>query len=1685
MPRFLNDIDASLNEIQNVVLDTHHGASDPDQPPVAQLWFNPTAGADGQGRPKVRLGARIMVLDDQYVTTVSQGDGIVIEGTTLSPVVSLNLSGTNTLETVDGALRIKSASTAGAPLLSAGEGNEATYGPLNLAGGTDVVTGVLPVERGGTGVATVAARTIFAGPLSADGAPGFRALSIGDLPGLDMTADGSYWIGDWDVEGYPTCLSDYWAPDNGNGFWIVVTAGDADDGQGNTISWEVGDYVKSVFDDALGDFMWKKVPVSSIRVGYGGLYSVGGNPDQLSNDYPPRNNPGMWLRVQSGGVADNGLGQMVTFPSNSWANCDGISWSPVSTPNSVTTVFGRVGDIVPQDDYNAYYAYKWHTHPVVSDPAKADVTWVESRAQNLVSNGNGFLKNNTNFSSFTFDGTDGYYSVGSFKRSVFNTGVWTDEPIIVDVNQTYRLSVMAKSNPHVAGAHAYFGIIAFDADDKLISAPYHMYQANTLTTLAADLKNGDTVIQLTSAANWNNSAGANTHFRGIIVWNYVNSLGYAFPPLTYSRNSWLNLYDDGAISGNTITLRVPWTGGLIPAGTQLSNSSSGGTYKYIAASNVDVPGTWTPYTGTIGGADLSGTNVNSKFPPGTAYVRVLFLMNRDVPGNTTWVTNVTFGLDVPTGILYIAPGTGTTIKATTGTYYDFSVYTPGGTAYLYTPTGTTDLKLTGTFTATGALIASGSVSSGGSVHSSNGTVDAILSYSGVVAVVGTASNHPIEVWTAGVKRASFDTTGLTMVTAGAVTTSRLNMNRMATASTGQKWWNATYKAWQTYVGQATTTGQGYDGDLTAPAGTYVTSWALRSFIENVAGYGWTWESGASGSTTPSVVAELSSASGNFRTVGTVTATGLTINPAAGVGQIIVSPGAGTASLVLAGPAGQASTVVFKNAGVVRAQVWVNSDGATFALTSFDTNGSSVGDVLQVPNTAGGTISILRPVTVTGDLKATNHVVAAGNGNGLGLWGGASSYSIYMSDATDATYGGRVPGDTASDYNMYFKMSGATRGFVFRSTSGIIAGIDSAGNGYYAGAVTATRFNGSGAGLTAVPAGALTNAAGGILDTGGGQSWISQKTDPTVLIRESNTQNSGGSFRAFIQSTNLSKTFVLGRLSDSRFGLYVYLNTTVTNTTDGGLWLDGVGNTTASGTVTANGGFIGSGSGLTGTAASLSIGGTAGALKVTDTRNDNSLPGAAGTTYQLKADFKIGATVGLPAGTYYAGVQTFTPYTAVGATGGGPAYQMAYMSTSDANTSGSFSVALPRLLVRNGIVLSDTSTGAWNPWYDVLLDTQQTLSAGKTWAMPNLTGLQVVNTGDGLTASQADTARYAPLGVTRKADAVNTLAYVGLTRAGVFPGAIGVSKDNEIVLGQATATTQVMTAANSWLKVGSTGTTVAGALTVGSYLTTCGMTVQSPTGVTGLTAGKSGTDGGIWGSNVDFSLNNQTYKFLGTGMAGGVQFASDGSIRLLTTAVPGTAGAALTWTEAMILGANGGATFLESISSMGLFVRGTNSEIAIYNDAGTLNIEGGSVSLQGGLNSYGGIYLEGGIEVGTTGGAGGIHWPGILQWCDYATNAGGLAPNNSTPPAFGGVTSSARRFSAENTAGMGWVWESGASGAGASTGMMALTSDTGNLTVAGCLEAKGVAAAGGLILTDDLGNRYRLYLLGGALKMQAL
>jgi hypothetical protein len=97
------------------------------------------------------------------------------------------------------------------------------------------------------------------------------------------------------------------------------------------------------------------------------------------------------------------------------------------------------------------------------------------------------------------------------------------------------------------------------------------------------------------------------------------------------------------------------------------------------------------------------------------------------------------------------------------------------------------------------------------------------------------------------------------------------INRQSYAGSGISWYSSGYRSWATYMAQASQTNVGPTANITAPSGTLVTSWALRNFIENYGGYGWTFESGSGSSGQPSVVAEIRASDGSARFGGAVNA----------------------------------------------------------------------------------------------------------------------------------------------------------------------------------------------------------------------------------------------------------------------------------------------------------------------------------------------------------------------------------------------------------------------------------------------------------------------------------------------------------------------------------------------------------------------------------------------------------------------------------------------------------------------------------------------------------------------------------------------------------------------------------------------------------------------------------------------
>ena len=267
-----------------------------------------------------------------------------------------------------------------------------------------------------------------------------------------------------------------------------------------------------------------------------------------------------------------------------------------------------------------------------------------TRGQNLVVNGDLSLRNNTNFSSFTYledENENGYLS----KTTNSVSRMTTDYYIPVDTNKKYEIGFTAKANN--TSSKQYIGIATYNENRETITSSHVMYINNTLTTLSHDLNNGDEYIYLTDLTNWKKQ---NTQYyqRGFIFWNYKDSTGYTYPELTYSRNIWSNLYDETYTDSNSntkdsvdsvnnrIKLKSPWNKGYIPAGTKLSQAHAGNTYIYSLRLNQTLTENYETYSEIIEGINDSGqTRATKKFDPGTKYIRIYIGQNDNGVSNTT------------------------------------------------------------------------------------------------------------------------------------------------------------------------------------------------------------------------------------------------------------------------------------------------------------------------------------------------------------------------------------------------------------------------------------------------------------------------------------------------------------------------------------------------------------------------------------------------------------------------------------------------------------------------------------------------------------------------------------------------------------------------------------------------------------------------------------------------------------------------------------------------------------------------------------------------------------------------------------------------------------------------------------------------------------------------------------------
>jgi type II secretory pathway pseudopilin PulG len=226
-----------------------------------------------------------------------------------------------------------------------------------------------------------------------------------------------------------------------------------------------------------------------------------------------------------------------------------------------------------------------------------------------------------------FGGDNGV--TASAQNAQFGQGFDGDDFLPIDPNGVYRLTVEARAdrNPATPGYTAtnstYVGIRCHDADQQYIENVnvYALGGAND-TTLTAPLNIGDTSFQVADASGWNNANPGVGYSRQIVWWPYIDPRGVSWAPYSFSRNIspwqyrsaaeanpgvWLpggvNITAGPAPDVVTLTPGVPWPGPFLPVGTPIRNSTYGGYAQWGTMANVDVPSSWTTYTGTYTGTD--------------------------------------------------------------------------------------------------------------------------------------------------------------------------------------------------------------------------------------------------------------------------------------------------------------------------------------------------------------------------------------------------------------------------------------------------------------------------------------------------------------------------------------------------------------------------------------------------------------------------------------------------------------------------------------------------------------------------------------------------------------------------------------------------------------------------------------------------------------------------------------------------------------------------------------------------------------------------------------------------------------------------------------------------------------------------------------------------------------------------
>jgi hypothetical protein len=213
--------------------------------------------------------------------------------------------------------------------------------------------------------------------------------------------------------------------------------------------------------------------------------------------------------------------------------------------------------------------------------------------------------------------TTGQHSGASCLQATGYTQLFSNKLFKIDPAKTYTVSGWFKSVGKQPGK-LYFGFASYDKNKKSISSRSVMIEPGTDTVLAADCKPDDKVIKIKNGAKWK------LHKYGLIAFKTDPNGEYSdLPNFNTSPPAVIKVEQQGDIW--ELTLSNP-CGKAFAAGTPIREQYTGPGYQYCASSNKKIPTEWTKLSATVKGIAMINVPAD-KFWPGTAYVKIMMLMN--------------------------------------------------------------------------------------------------------------------------------------------------------------------------------------------------------------------------------------------------------------------------------------------------------------------------------------------------------------------------------------------------------------------------------------------------------------------------------------------------------------------------------------------------------------------------------------------------------------------------------------------------------------------------------------------------------------------------------------------------------------------------------------------------------------------------------------------------------------------------------------------------------------------------------------------------------------------------------------------------------------------------------------------------------------------------------------------------